>query len=156
MDLKTFFKPTNSFLYLHRNSCHNKHVFQGFIKGEAIRHIRNTNNENDLHEILAHFKLNLISRGYNDPEITEQINQALSSSRSYHTEKRENKKNKEIPLCLVTRFNPCIRKLKQAILKHWNILANDEVCKNIFKEKPIISFKRHKNLSDILTSTKIK
>ena len=35
LDLKTHFKPTNTFLYLHRNSCHIKHVFSGFIKGEV-------------------------------------------------------------------------------------------------------------------------
>jgi hypothetical protein len=46
LDLKTYFKPTNSFMYLHRESCHSRHVFTGFIKGEAIRHIRNTNDKN--------------------------------------------------------------------------------------------------------------
>jgi hypothetical protein len=36
LDLKTYFKPTNSFMYLHRESCHSRHVFTGFIKGEAF------------------------------------------------------------------------------------------------------------------------
>ena len=66
LDLKTYFKPTNSFMYLHRESCHSRHVFTGFIKGEAIRHIRNTNDKNELQTILSSFKLNLMKRGYNE------------------------------------------------------------------------------------------
>ncbi len=46
LDLKTYFKPTNSFMYLHRESCLCRHVLIGFINGEAIRHIRNTNDKN--------------------------------------------------------------------------------------------------------------
>ena len=52
--------------------------------------------------------------------------------------------------------NPCMSKLKQCIIKHWHILNQDEVCKEIFTEKPIIAYKRHRNLVDLLTSTKLK
>ena len=82
LDLKTYFKPTNSFLYPHRESCHSRHVFIGLIKGEAIRHIRNTNDKNELQTILSSFKLNLIKRCYNEIEIDDNINQALSNNRA--------------------------------------------------------------------------
>jgi hypothetical protein len=62
LDVKTYLKPPNSFLYLQRNSCHNRHVFSAFIKGEVIRYIRNTNNQDDLLRMLTQFKLNLIKR----------------------------------------------------------------------------------------------
>jgi hypothetical protein len=44
-------------------------VFSGFIKGEAIRHIRNINNEDDLHDIISNFRKRLIDRGYRESEI---------------------------------------------------------------------------------------
>ena len=69
LDMKTYFKSINSFVYLQRNSCHSKHVFSGFIKGEAIRHIRNTNNGDDLHDIISNFRKRLIDRGYRESEI---------------------------------------------------------------------------------------
>jgi hypothetical protein len=83
LDLKTYFKPTNSFMYLHRESCLCRHVFTGFIKGESIRHIRNTNDNNELQTILSSFKLNLIKRGYNELEIDDNINQALSNKAEF-------------------------------------------------------------------------
>jgi hypothetical protein len=52
--------------------------------------------------------------------------------------------------------NPCISKLKQCIIKNWHTLNQDEVCKEIFTEKPIIAYKKHRNLADLLTSTKLK
>ena len=74
LDLKTHFKPTNTLLYLHRNSCHIRHVFSGFIKGEVIRYIRNTNNIDDLEQILSQLKLNLIKREYKEEEIDNCVN----------------------------------------------------------------------------------
>ena len=82
LDLKTYFKPTNSFMYPHRESCHSRHVYIGLIKGEAIRYIRNTNDKNELQTILSSFKLNLIKGGYNELEIDDNINQALSNNRA--------------------------------------------------------------------------
>ena len=41
----------------------------GFIKGETIRHIRNTNNGDDLHDIISNFRKRLIDRGYRESEI---------------------------------------------------------------------------------------
>jgi hypothetical protein len=70
---KTYFKPTYSFVYIQSNSCHNKHVFSGFIKGETIRHIRNTNNGDDLHDIFSNFRKRLIDRGYRESEIEKSI-----------------------------------------------------------------------------------
>ena len=70
LDMKTYFKPTNSFLYLHRNSCHNRQVFSTLIKGEVIRYTRNTYKQDDLQHMLTQFKFNLIKRGYRENEIT--------------------------------------------------------------------------------------
>ena len=131
LDLKTYFKPTNSFLYLHRTSCHNKSVFAGFIKGEVIRHARNTNNQEDLDNILLQFRSNLVDRGYKEEELTKYMNQALSKDRSSLLIK-SNKKAMDIPLCFKTNYNPCIRKLRHVILKHWHLLKMDEDCRNIF------------------------
>ena len=154
--MKTYLKPPNSFLYLHRNSCHNRHVFSAFIKGEVIRYIRNTNNQDNLQHMLTQFKLNLIKRGYKENEIMRCINEALTKNILDLINKNKTKQNKNISLVLSSRYNPCTRKLKQCIIKHWHTLNQDEVCKEIFTEKPIIAYKRHRNLADLLTSTKLK
>ena len=40
LDLKSYFKPTNTFQYLHFASSHPRSVFKGLVKGEAIRFLR--------------------------------------------------------------------------------------------------------------------
>jgi hypothetical protein len=156
LDLKTYFKPTNSFMYLHRESCLCRHVFTGFIKGEAIRHIRNTNDKDELQTILSSFKLNLIRRGYNELEIDNNINQALSNNKAEFLNKKSKKHTKEIPLVLSTKYNPCIRNIKQCLVKHWQLLKHSEICRDIFTKEPIIAYKKHRHLWDIFTSSKIK
>ena len=154
--VKTHFKPTNAFLYLDRKSCHSRHVFAGFIKGEVIRYIRTTNNDVDLQYILLQFRSNLIKRGYKEIEIEKYITEALSCNRSDLIRKKAKQNTKEIPLVLATKFNPCIHKLKQCISKHWDLLKQDAVCNEIFSRKPIVAYKKHKHIADLLTTTKLK
>lgn len=156
LDMKTHFKPTNSFLYLHRNSSHKEHVFKAFIRGEVIRYRRSANNDNDLREILSQFKLNLIKRGYNETEIMSSFYEAFTKDRTTLISTKEGKRSEEIPLVMATKYNPCIRKLSKHILKHWHLIRDNVVCKQIFTKTPMIAFKRHRNLSDILTSTKVQ
>ena len=40
LDIKTHYKPTETFQYTHFTSCHPPGVKRGFIKGEAIRLLR--------------------------------------------------------------------------------------------------------------------
>lgn len=59
-----YIKSTNTLQYLDRRSAHNPSVFKGFIKGETIRHVRNTTDTTSRNEILNEIKLNLKKRGY--------------------------------------------------------------------------------------------
>ena len=58
-DFKSHIKPTNSFQYLERKSAHNPSVFKAFIKGETIRHLRNTSDEKHFTDTINDFKLHL-------------------------------------------------------------------------------------------------
>lgn len=156
LDMKTYFKPTNSFLYLDRKSCHKSQVFRAFIHGEIIRYRRSTNNDEDLQEILAKFKSNLVKRGYNEMEITEWFNEALTGDRNNLIKSEQRLHNKEIPLVMTTKYNPSINKLQKHLSEYWHLIENDVVCNRIFKERPMVAYKRHKNLADLLTSTKLK
>ena len=59
LDIKTHYKPTETFQYTQFTSCHPPGVKRGFIKGEAIRLLRTT-----LEECLTNFKRRLEARGY--------------------------------------------------------------------------------------------
>ena len=157
LDIKTFIKPTNTYQYLDRNSAHHPSVFKGFIKGETIRYLRNTSDKKILSDMLSELKCNLIKRGYDENEVQDLINDVLNHcNRTDALNNSGKKEDNDIPLVLITAYNPCIRNLKSKLLKYWHILRRDEECKKVFSNMPIIAYRRHKNLSDMLTSAKIK
>ena len=82
LDFKSYIKPTNSFQYLHRESSHPTSVFKGFIKGECIRHLRNTSSSDILQRELHNFNDRLIERGYSEADTTPIIQTTLRTKRS--------------------------------------------------------------------------
>ena len=58
LDIKTHYKPTETFQYTHFISCHPPGVKRGFIKGEA------KTTKTTFHESLANFKQRLEACGY--------------------------------------------------------------------------------------------
>ena len=56
LDVKTHFKPTETFQYTHYSSCHPPGVKRGFIKGEAIRLLRTNCSEKNFKEAMCNFK----------------------------------------------------------------------------------------------------
>ena len=49
LDIKTHYKPTETFQYTHFTSCHPPGVKRGFIKGEAIRLLRTNSSKKKKH-----------------------------------------------------------------------------------------------------------
>jgi hypothetical protein len=78
-------------------------VCSGFIKVETIRHIRNTNNGDDLPDIISNFRKRLIDRGYRESEIEKNISTILSEDRSNFLQPTI-KNKKEIPLIMGSKF----------------------------------------------------
>ena len=66
LDVRTHFKPTETFQYTHFDSCHPPGVRKGFIKGEALRLLRTNSSKAKFDEHIALFKQRLQHRGYPD------------------------------------------------------------------------------------------
>ena len=64
LDIKTHYKPTETFQYTHFTSCHPPGVKRGFIKGEAIRLPRTNTSKTTFEECLANLKRCLEAHGY--------------------------------------------------------------------------------------------
>ena len=56
---------------------------------------------------------------------------------------------------MVTNYNPSNPNIKQIIHNNWNIISNSPDCGTLFKDKPVIGFRRLPNLRDILTNASI-
>ena len=64
LDIKTHYKPTETFQYTHFNSCHPPGVKNGFIKDEATRLLKTNSSKTTFEESLVKFKQRLRWRGY--------------------------------------------------------------------------------------------
>ena len=64
LDIKTYFKATETFQYTHFSSCHPPGVKKGFIKGEGLRLLRTNSSKAAFKTAIKNFKANLIERGY--------------------------------------------------------------------------------------------
>ena len=53
---------------------------------------------------------------------------------------------------MVTNYNPCNPNIQNIIHKNWNIITYSPDCGPIFKDKPIVGFRRLLNLRDLLTN----
>ena len=149
-------KPTNNFHYLHRNSAHSPSVFRGFMKGECIRQLRNTSDHALLTSNLSQFKCHLLKRGYKQTEVDPIIRSTLSMERSSVLQHKIKGDNSEIPLVMITKYDPRVKGLKRRLTKHWKIIKNDEYCRSIFNQVPIIAYKKHRNITDLVISSRIK
>ena len=64
LDIKTHFKPTETFRYTHFNSCHRPGVKLGFVRGEALRLIHTKSSRVTFEENISNFKVRLQARGF--------------------------------------------------------------------------------------------
>ena len=67
---------------------------------------------------------------------------------------RKSKTNKGKTLPFTIKYFEHAHKLQHILTKHWHLIENDTDLKPIFPNKPFMSFKRHKNLKDILVRSK--
>ena len=56
----------------------------------------------------------------------------------------------------MTHCQPSVSTLKEVLMKKWNLIQNQPLLPQIFKEPPIISYKKGKSLKDMLVSAKIE
>ena len=64
LDVRTHFKPTETFQYTHFSSCHPPGVKKGFIKGELLRLLRTNSSKKIFEEQIKNLKSSLRKRGY--------------------------------------------------------------------------------------------
>ena len=58
-------------------------------------------------------------------------------------------------LPFVTQYHPVVTNLKNVLMRKWHSIQNHSLLSEIYKEPPIISYKRGKSLKDILVKSKL-
>ena len=95
-----------------------------------------------------------INQGYNKQHLNELAKEISKLSRDDLLQNKT-KKQKDQTTIFVTTWHPKLKKLSSVLLKHFHLLQNDPKLKSIFPEKPIVAFRRKKNLKNHLVRTDI-
>ena len=128
-------------------------VKRGFIKGEALRLLRTNSSETTFDESISNFKSRLIMRGYPHKMIQTTLSEVNFTKRQ--SDLQQKKKTRKQILPFVTTYHPSVRNLKNILMQNWNLIQNQPLLKSIFKDLPIISYKRGQSLKDMLIRAKI-
>ena len=153
LDVRTHFKPTESFQYTEFSSCHPPGVWKGFIKGEALRLLRTNSSEKTFEENTTQFKRRLRTRGY-PGNLSKKILSEVNFSQRMSALQNKQKTRKRI-LPFVPEYRPSVPNLKNILMKKWHLIENQPVLREIFKDPPILSYRKGRSLKDILVRAKL-
>ena len=105
-----------------------------------MRILQTNSSKTTFEENISNFKKRLIDRGYPQTMIENLLSDIKFTERESALLKHNNKEEKEI-LPFVTQYQPSVSTLKEVLMKKWNIIQNQPLLRQIFKEPPIISYK---------------
>ena len=131
-------------------NCYPPSMKNRFGKGEALRILTTNSSKDTFKENISKLKRHLRDRGYPRNLLLSEI----KFTRRCSVLKGKNKTQKNI-LPFVTQYRPSVSNLKQALLTKWHLIQNQPLLRQIFKEPPIISYKKGKSLRDLLVRAKL-
>ena len=153
LDIRTHFKPTETFQYTHFSSCNPHGVRKGLIKGEALRLLRTNSSAKSFYENIYNFKKRLRARGYPHNLIQKLTSEVKFTERKSALQKNNEVRKKILPF--VTTYHPALQNLKNILMSKWHLIQDQPLLREIYNEPPIISYKRAKSLGDILVRAKL-
>ena len=153
LETDLYSKPTNSNLFLHHNSCHPHHTKKSLPYSLAYRLLRICSTENFLTKRLSDLKTFLLNRNYSSKTINKAFKKLRNINRSDTFKRQHKTKTDRVPL--VTTFHPGLPHLPEILHKYLPILHSSNRCKEAIPHCPIVSFRRPKNLKDILVRSKV-
>ena len=153
LDVKTHFKKTETFQYTHFTSCHPPSLKKGFVKGEALRILRTNSSKTTFEENISNFKKRLIERGYPQTNRKPSIRYKVHREGVCSPETKQQRGKRNIA------FRDTVPALsvyfKRSFNEKLDLIQNQPLLRQIFKEPPIISYKKGKSLKDMLVRAKI-
>ena len=158
LTIDIYSKPTDTHQYLDHSSCHRNHVKKGVPYGQALRLRRICDSDEVFQERSKEMKGHFIKREFKRNLIDSQFEMAKGKNRDglLHRDIRSKDRigTKMIPL--VMNFHPALSGMGNIIDSLWPILQDSDDTRRIFGEKPMIAFRRPKNLKDDLMRAKLK
>ena len=149
-----FTKLTDSQFYINTSSCHPSHVLKNIPKGQFIRLRRIYLRKSDHllnSEILCQ---QFIERGFHEKELKKTIKQVAKMDRSGLLRDRI-RENKDPQTILVSTWHPKLSAITSVLKHNFHLISSDPKLSKIFKQKPTVTYRKNKSLSDHLLKNDI-
>lgn len=155
--LKTdlYVKPTDKHLYVNVQSSHPNNTKKAIPYGLGIRLKRICSENKDYLRHRKELKQQLRRRGYSSRYIEKQLVKVDKLERKDVLKYKSRKEDKKKRVPLVLTFSKQLPDVHKIVKKHMNILHNSEEMKTVFKDPPIVAYKRDQNLGDVLVHGKL-
>ena len=98
LNVRSHFKPTETFQYTHCLSCHPPGVSKGFIKGKPLRLLRNNSSKTTFAESIRNFRVRLRMRGYPRHMVDHILSEVKFTERESALQQRQKTQDKPLPL----------------------------------------------------------
>ena len=148
LDIRTHFKPAETFQYTHFSSCNPHGVRKGLDKGRNLRLLKTNSSAKSFYENIYNFKKSLRARGYLHNLIEKITSEVEFTERKSALQKSNEVRKKILPF--VTTYHPALSNLKNILTSKWHLIQDQPLLREIYNEPPIISYKRAKSLGHIL------
>ena len=147
-------KPTDRQNYLHRNSAHPNPLLKSIPFGQALRVKRICSDEEEYKTSIKQLKESFLKRGYRNEEINQQLDRANNVERDSLFESKTKTPNNRV--MLITKYNRTNPDLKKILDKHWHLLQLDDKLGEVFKEPPMIAYRKNRTISNLLSKKQIE
>ena len=144
-------KPTDRNAYLHYNSYHPLKQKENIPFGQFLRAKKICSSSTEADDSMEQIKVKFKNRGYPDTKLDRQKEKTTCINREDLLQDKEKEKSKRIPF--TTTFNKELPEIKSIVNKHWHLLQTNRDIAPSFEERPVLAFRRNKNLRDILGQT---
>jgi len=128
------------FQYTYFTFCHPPGVNIGFIKGEALRLLQTNSSRKSFEENIRAFISRLQARGYPGTLVNKTLSEVKFEERKSALQQKKRTHIKILPF--VTQYHPAVPNLKIVLMSKWHLVHNQPLMSEIYKEPPIISYKR--------------
>ena len=149
-------KPTDSHLYLNSKSNHPRHIIRNIPKSQFLRLRRICSDTADFMQQCGKYMKYFTQRGYNEEKLKNTIREVSSMKREDILEKPSPKNEKDQKLIFTCDWHPALSQLPSIIRKHHHLLDQDNELKSIFKDPPIVAFRRSRTIRQELIRSDVE
>ena len=158
LDIKVFFKPTDTHELLHKSSFHPKHTFPGIVKSQILRFHRICTQKADFEKAVRILFTVLGQRGY-----SQRFLRKIKTDTLFHIQNKKATQepatpevNKDLyPLIpFVIPYSNTGHIISRSIKKEFKNLQG--LFPEVYDKRLVIAFCRNKNLSNLLTKSQLK